>query len=488
MKKISLFVLSIFGVLTMQAQDYTDALRYSETFVGGDARFMAMGGALSSLGANISAMSVNPASSAVFKKSVVEFTPTYFYTKSENNYNGGEEKVFKSSLKIPNIGIVGYKPMKQNSVFVSGLAYGFALNAQNRYDESISYISSSATSSLTDDFVNLYNNNKEYADYNALGWGSYLIDKDTEGKYFSDYTQSGTPTYGEYQDVSYEREGAKREFLFNFGVDFSEWVFVGVDLSFMNFNYNEVKSITEKDKEDVFPYLNRFNYSGDLDVSGSAVGGKFGIIARPIEYIRIGGAIHTPMVYSISEDYETQISAYYDQDIDPAKPGVQEGYATYTNGFDYKVSQPAKFVGSLGFVYKNIVNVGVDIETMDYSQCSLRSDTESMSEQNSKISDELTKVTNLKAGAEFRYGPLLFRGGYATYGNPYENWAGDKFYRHDISAGVGLATNTFYYDLTWVHTKAKQYNTLYNDLSGNAVTANSTIKRECIMFTAGFKF
>ena len=84
MKKISLLIVSFVTAISVQAQDYTDALRYSESMVEGDARYMAMGGALSSLGGNLSAMSVNPAGSAVFKKSVVEFSPTYLYTKSEN--------------------------------------------------------------------------------------------------------------------------------------------------------------------------------------------------------------------------------------------------------------------------------------------------------------------------------------------------------------------------------------------------------------------
>ena len=67
MKKINLIILSLIGAMAVHAQDYNDALLYSQSFSEGDARFMAMGGALSALGGNIGAMSVNPASSAVFK-------------------------------------------------------------------------------------------------------------------------------------------------------------------------------------------------------------------------------------------------------------------------------------------------------------------------------------------------------------------------------------------------------------------------------------
>ena len=95
-----------------------------------------MAGALSSLGGNVSAMSVNPASSASFKKSVFELSPAYIYAKSENYYHG-YDKAFSTALKMPSMGLVYYKPMAQNDIFVSGLSFAFSYNAQNRYSETL---------------------------------------------------------------------------------------------------------------------------------------------------------------------------------------------------------------------------------------------------------------------------------------------------------------------------------------------------------------
>lgn len=483
MKKVSLIVLSLLGALSLSAQSYKDALRYSESFPEGNARYMAMGGALSSLGGNISAMSVNPAGSAVFKKSVVEFTPCYVYTKSDNEYLG-KDNAFTSTLKVPSFGIVGYKSMKQNDLFISGLTFGFAMNAQNRYHETLNFAGYNDHSSLSDDFIRLYRKGTEIPEYNVLAYDAYLLDYD-EGTdvWTSDFVDAaGNGTYGEYQDIEIQREGAKREFLFNFGMDFSEYVFFGADLSFSNFYYNESMSFTESDDNDDKEYLNSFSYLTDMDVTGNAVGGKFGLIVRPIEYIRIGGAIHTPVVYNITEDYEAAIDALFDKGIDSLGTTHTYEHCGFPN--DYKIGQPAKFVGSLGFVYKNVLNIGVDFEHMNYSACELR---DVSSKTDKQIDDELTSVNNIKCGAEFRYGPFTFRGGYATYGNPYKN-AEDNFYRRDISGGVGLATNTFYYDLAVVNAKTKQQsNLLYTDLNGDVYT-NSTVKRTYIMFTAGFKF
>lgn len=491
MKKISLLALGVVSAFALQAQDYQDALRCGETFVEGNARYMAMGGALSSLGGNVGALSVNPASSALFKKSVAEFTPTYIYTKSENHYLG-YDKAITNSLKIPSFGLVGYKQLKQNDVFVSGISFGFAMNANNRYDENIKYSGTNNSSSLTDDFLRLAQNGVLNEDYGQLAEDVYLLGCDGKGtaseKYFTDFVPAtGSPSYGEYQDFKIDRTGVKREFLFNIGVNFSEYVFFGADLSFTNLYYQETKMLTEIDKEGTKAELGDFTYMTDLDAVGSAVGGKFGIIARPIEFVRIGGAIHTPTVYSFSEDYVAKMTSYWD--VDPMDNTLknQEYTEKVTYRNDYTIAQPMRLVGSLGFVYKNVLNVGVDIESMDYSQAELRSNYSSMSDENAQIASELQSVTNLKCGGEFRYGPFLFRAGYAMYGNPYKN-VKDNFYRNDFSLGFGLATNAFYYDLGYVRAKTKQYNTLYTDLGNKDVEGESTIKRDYVMFTAGFKF
>src|SRR5574344_114391 len=346
MKKISLLIVSFVTAISLQAQDYTDALRYSESMVEGDARYMAMGGALASLGGNISAMSVNPAGSAVFKKSVVEFSPTYLYTKSENYYLG-YDRSFVSSLAIPSWGLVLYKALKQNDVFASGLSLGFSMNAQNHYDQNLTFSGINTKSSLTDDFIRLAEKGEWYGYYNDLAWQTYLIDTSDAGdRYISDFiNQDGTSSCGEYQNIEYDREGRKREYLFNFGVDFSEYVFFGADLSIFDLYYRETRLFTERDRANEKPVLNNYTYTTQLDVSGNGVGGKFGVILRPMEYVRIGLAAHTPVMYSISEDYDAQISATYDQDINGT--GTTSCRDSYAASNDYKIAQPAKFIGSL---------------------------------------------------------------------------------------------------------------------------------------------
>ena len=68
MKRISLVILTVLSVYAgVSAQNVDDALRYSQIFYGGTARFMSMGGAFTAIGGDISSLSQNPAGIGVFR-------------------------------------------------------------------------------------------------------------------------------------------------------------------------------------------------------------------------------------------------------------------------------------------------------------------------------------------------------------------------------------------------------------------------------------
>ena len=70
------------------AQNVDDALRYSQIFYGGTARFMSMGGAFTALGGDISSLSQNPAGLGVFRSSELTITPQLFHIKTNAGFNG----------------------------------------------------------------------------------------------------------------------------------------------------------------------------------------------------------------------------------------------------------------------------------------------------------------------------------------------------------------------------------------------------------------
>ena len=89
MKKISLIISAILFVSAISfSQNVDDALRYSQVFYGGTARFMSMGGAFTALGGDISSLSQNPAGLGVFRSSEITLTPQLMYNKTSASFNG----------------------------------------------------------------------------------------------------------------------------------------------------------------------------------------------------------------------------------------------------------------------------------------------------------------------------------------------------------------------------------------------------------------
>ena len=100
MKKICItLIISLFALMA-QAQNFEDIVRFSGTPNNGTARVSAMGGAFTALGGDISAITINPASVGVFRKSEVSFTP--FVNIAKTNARG--DSPTKSSFLLGDLG------------------------------------------------------------------------------------------------------------------------------------------------------------------------------------------------------------------------------------------------------------------------------------------------------------------------------------------------------------------------------------------------
>ena len=92
MKKIFLLAAICACSQYISAQEPADALRYSWTTSSGTARQQAIGGAMASLGGDISATFVNPAGLGFYKTGDFVLTPGYNLFNNEATYYGRSEK------------------------------------------------------------------------------------------------------------------------------------------------------------------------------------------------------------------------------------------------------------------------------------------------------------------------------------------------------------------------------------------------------------
>ena len=105
LRNISLLFTLILG-LTVQAQNHVDALRYSQESLWGSARFVGMGGAFGSLGANANSPSHNPAGIAVYTTS--ELSGSFSLQDIETESTLIDSKAFanNNATSLPNLNYV----------------------------------------------------------------------------------------------------------------------------------------------------------------------------------------------------------------------------------------------------------------------------------------------------------------------------------------------------------------------------------------------
>src|SRR4029079_17170040 len=109
---------------------------------------------------------------------------------------------------------------------------------------------------------------------------------------------------------------------------------------------------------------------------------KLGMIYKPSEYWRLGLAFHTPTFYTLTDHYETSITA------DVEKHGTLSDYSLdYTNNepseFKYDFLTPFKAIGSISYVIREIQDVTkqkgfltADVEYVNYKVSSFSANEE----------------------------------------------------------------------------------------------------------------
>src|SRR5690606_15945047 len=104
MKKLYLLLIGVLSMSAINAQNLTDAVRYSDGGIQGSARFRALGGAFGALGGDLSAISINPAGSAVFAQSYATFTLGNTNRKNKTSYFNGKNSSSNSNFSVNQAG------------------------------------------------------------------------------------------------------------------------------------------------------------------------------------------------------------------------------------------------------------------------------------------------------------------------------------------------------------------------------------------------
>ena len=225
MKKSGILLVMILAIFSgAKAQNIDDALRYSQIFYSGSARFMSMGGAFTALGGDLSSISLNPAGTGVFRSSEFSLTPQLYYNSTSSVWNGTKSKDVGSLFNLNQIGIVSNIISTGNEKGLVNLNIAYSYNRTNNFTENITISGISNNSSMADYWASRANGYTKN-DMPDDAWAAYqtgLIDSlsgsnTSYGTIFSRYGDNPYSTYGQEIKRVITNTGYSGEHSFSIG-------------------------------------------------------------------------------------------------------------------------------------------------------------------------------------------------------------------------------------------------------------------------------
>jgi len=475
------------------AQTDVDALRYSSTQPLGTARSSAMGGAMTGLGGDISALNINPAGLGQMGISEFSFSGGFSVTSSENLYLGNSSNEKKTAFQLNNLGIV-YVP-KKNFKKIKNISLAASYNRLANFSSRIYGNGKNTTSSLTDSYAELLTgvgadssaalNNYPYGA--SLAFEGELIGM-TPDRFFYSFLELPLK-----QQISINRKGNISEYNFGTGIAFNDQIMLGVSIGIPTINFEEELYFKETDKGDLTPDFNYWEKTDRVRTEGSGINARFGVLYLPTSNLRLGASFTTPTRYNIRDRYLTYFKSDFTQYTIDNFQAPTEGY------FDYNMTTPLKFnVGATGLSEKlglitvdyEFSNPGKTRYSFDDRQYNLK---DYETQLNSGIQTKYKATHTVRAGLESRFLDY-YR---ARVGFQYRSSAfADQSAMDDLaknrmlafSGGLGYRGKTFYIDATYVHTITDELIVPYTVNLAESPLLTSKYNRGNFIVSLGFKF
>jgi hypothetical protein len=495
MKKLSLIFLVFISVcFELNAQNTSDALRNSQVFYSGTARFMSMGGAFTALGGDLSSLSQNPAGLGVFRSSEITLSPQLYHFKSLSKFNGTWTKDYLYDFNLSQAGIVANIIRNDAGSGLVTLNFGYSFNRTSNLNESILVEGQSSNSSLLDYWAE--KSEGYYRDQLSskvpeafLAYDTYLLDtlpgsNTSYGTVFSNYGDNPPSVYGQTISRMISNEGSTAEHAFSIGGNYANKLMFGVTLGINHLSYSRKYEHMESTKADLASRFTDFNYTFHYSNTGTGYGIKIGAIYKPVEALRLGFAFHSPIFYRINAVLDDNISSYfsysavpYESSNDPLR-------------YNYALTTPFRALAGAALQIKKLALLSLDYEFVDYSTAkfSETGDNFDYTAKNKDIKKDLKSVSNIRMGAEFRLNKLYLRGGYGLYGKAWkEGIINEDLLYHSISFGLGLREQNISVDLGYSTIINSERYTLY-DANIETVVSNMDLKRNMFTVSVGYKF
>ena len=498
MKKILIIsALITAAAATALSQTSADALRYSRIDIGGTARYMGLSGAFGALGADFTTSSSNPAGIGLFKSSEFSNTPAVHIGGVQSQSNGLSGSDSRTNFFLGNIGLVMTSKIKSNPNKPGWRYVSFAtgLNRLNDFNYRYSMATNNQSSSLLDTYVNSADgvnfHDIEDDPYGAyafdlnLAWWNWMLDLVPGSTDSATYYSPVPRNVNKLQSKRIDSWGSMNEYVFSFGANYNERLYLGLTFGIPMIRYFESTVYSEDNIED--SELVYFDRIEDLETRGTGFNIKFGLIYRAADWLRFGGAFHSPSWFGNMRDYwvVSMVSEYYNSP-DPGSSDTYYVSNSPSGRYDYKMNTPMRIQGNLAFIIGNIGLVSADYEFANYGKAKFDDYSYSYGEVNMAIENSYAGTHHIRIGTEWRYNIFSFRAGGKYFTSPYQNNINDGS-RFGFSGGVGFKQGWFFMDLAYAYRNMKDEYYFYNTPEVVANPVSNTTTDHYILLTWGLK-
>lgn len=524
-------VLTVAGALASAAaaQNQYDALRFLGNDVNGTARFVGMGGAMSSLGADLSTIGTNPAGIGLYRSNDVALSFGFNANKSHSDFNGSVMDESRNRASFDQVGFV-WSTKIGNKTDLRFLNFAFNYHKRVNFNRQFASKGGLNGNSLTwqmadmidgagyqtdNHFNGLLDANNPYTESSfydtpylgAMGARTGLVDvdRDDKGNILNIYGWNGID--GEY----YSREtGSVNEYDFNVSFNVRDRFYFGATLGVYDIDYLRYSSYGENMQRLNGEYQGNFTLNNTYKTEGTGIDLKVGTIIRPFEYspFRFGLAIHTPIFYNMSDRYTSVLTSNL------PSASYTENLADYLYGgqyaWDYRLITPWRFNVSVGTIVGGIMALDAEYEFENYSATKLQNAEGVELNGQSAIKETLKGVHSFRVGMETKVSSAFsVRAGYHFRSTPItsdafknipvtDNTRTDAEYlnlksRQAVSVGLGYRGRLVYADVAYKYDFYKGDFYAFDgglDQSGNLLLSPTKVnnERHQLLFTIGVHF
>lgn len=495
MKKAGLIsTIIVLFTCSISAQNADDALRYSQIFYNGTARFMSMGGAFSALGGDLSSLSQNPAGLGVFRSSEISVSPQLYNIGTSASFKGNNSKDYIYNFNLGQAGIVANIINNNSGTGLLSLNVAYSFNKTNNLTQNILVDGIGDNSSLADYFTGISSGyfKDELADYASdafLAWDTWIIDtlpgSNTEyGTVYSNYGDNPPSIYGQSIHRLITNEGYTGEHAIAIGGNYADKIYFGATLGITRLHYSSSYEHSESTDITLPSGFKDFDYVFHFDDTGTGYSLKLGAIYKPIDILRLGFSFHSPTVFRINEYIHDNMTSKFDNG---------DKYESKNNAtrFNYALTTPFRVILGAAVQIKKLALVSADYEFIDYgiARFSETGDGYDYSKKNQAIKNTLGPSHNIRLGGELRLKRIYLRGGYGYYGKAFrqsDDINKDLNY-NSISLGTGFREQNVFIDFGYTSLSNRQQYILYDSSVETAITEIST-QRNFFTVTFGYKF